>query len=71
MAQLDVDAFLQRFRDRAQAVQERGIPPLEADARKAFIAQAETDHLDYALVGSAAWAVEEGHLVLRIPLSSA
>lgn len=70
MAQLDVDAFLQRFRDRAQAVQERGIPPLEADARKAFIAQAEMDHLDYALVGSASWAVEDDHLVLRIPLKS-
>jgi hypothetical protein len=68
VAQLDVDAFLQRFRDRAKAVQERGIPPLEADARKAFIAQAETDHLDYALVGSAGWSVEGEHLVLRIPL---
>ena len=70
MAQIDVDALLQRFRDRAKAVQERGIPPLEADARKAFIAQAEADHLDYALVGSASWAVEDGHLVLRIPWSS-
>lgn len=69
MAQLDVDEFLKRFRDRAKAVEERGIPPLEADARKAFIAQAELDHLDYALVGSATWSVEEGHLVLRIPLA--
>lgn len=70
MAQIDMDAFLERFRDRAKAVQERGIPPLEADARKAFIAQAESDHLDYSLVGSATWAVEDDHLVLRIPLKS-
>lgn len=69
MAELNVDEFLERFRERATAVKERGVPPLEADARRAFIAQAETDFLDYSLVGSASWAVEDGHLVLRIPLS--
>ncbi len=68
MAQLDVDEFLERFRRRAEAVKTRGIPPLEAEARRAFISQAEKDYLDYSLVGSASWAVEEGHLVLRIPL---
>ena len=69
MAELDVDKFLERFRERAEAVRARGIPPLEADARKSFIAQAEKDYLDYSLIGSASWAVEEGSLVLRIPLS--
>ena len=69
MAELDVDKFLERFRERAEAVRARGIPPLEADARKAFIAQAEKDYLDFSLVGSAEWAVEEGNLVLRIPLA--
>lgn len=68
MAQLDVDEFLARFRDRADAVRDRGVPPLEGEARKAFIRQMETDHLDYTLVGSASWAVEDDHLVLRIPL---
>jgi hypothetical protein len=69
VAQLDVDEFLERYRARAAAVRERGIPPLEAEARRAFVAQAELDFLDYSLVGSASWAVEGGHLVLRIPLS--
>ena len=69
MAQLDVDAFLERFRDRAAAVKERGIPPLEGEARKTFIASMEQDYMDYSLVGSASWGVEEGHLVLRIPLA--
>jgi hypothetical protein len=69
VAQLDVDVFLERFRGRAAAVRDRGIPPLEAEARRAFIAQAEEDYLDYSLIGSASWSVEEGHLVLRIPLS--
>jgi hypothetical protein len=68
MATFDVNAFLQRFRDRAAAVRERGIPPLEGDARRAFIASAEQDHLDYMLVASASWSVEDAELVLRIPL---
>lgn len=69
MAELDVDEFLGRFRQRAAAVRERGIPPLEGEARRSFIQQMELDHLDYSLVGSATWTVEEGHLVLRIPLA--
>lgn len=68
MAQLDVDEFLRRFRDRAAAVRERGVPPLEGEARRTFIQQMELDHLDYSLVGSATWSVEEGNLVLRIKL---
>lgn len=69
MAQLDVDEFLIRFQERAEAVRARGIPPLEADARRAFVAQAEKDYLDYSLVGNAAWAVEDDYLVLRIALA--
>ena len=68
MAQLDVDEFLKRFRERAEAVRERGVPPLEGEARRAFIESMELDYLDYSLVGSASWAVEQGNLVLRIPL---
>ena len=68
MAELDMDQFLQRFRDRAEAVKARGVPPLENEARRAFIQQMEHDYTDYALIGAAAWAVEDGKLVLRIPL---
>ena len=69
MAQLDVEEFLARFRDRAAAVKDRGIPPLEGEARQQFIQQAEKDYLDYSLVGSSSWAIEDDHLVLRIPLA--
>ncbi len=69
MAQLDVEEFLNRYRERAEAVRERGIPPLEGDARRSFIQSMELDYMDYTLVGSATWAVEDGHLVLRIPLA--
>ena len=68
MAQLDVDKFLSRFQERAEAVKDRGIPPIEGPGRKAFVEQAENDFLDFSLVGSASWAVEDGALVLRIPL---
>lgn len=68
MAQLNVDEFLRRFRERADAVKERGIPPLEGEARRTFIESMELDYLDYSLVGSASWSVEDGNLVLRIPL---
>jgi hypothetical protein len=70
VAQLDVEQFLHRFQERADAVKERGVPPLEGEARRTFIAQMELDYLDYSLVGSATWAVEDGNLVLRIPLSN-
>jgi hypothetical protein len=70
MAQLDVDALIARFAERAEAVKDRGLPPVAGDERRLFIKQAELDYLDFALIGSAAWAVEDEHLVLRIPLGS-
>ena len=69
MAQLDMDELMERFTKRATAVKERGVPPLEGDARRQFIEAAEKDFLDYSLVASASWTVEDGELVLRIPLS--
>ena len=68
MAAFDVDAFIERFRERAAAVRERGIPPLEGQARRRYVEAAEQDHMDYSLVAAAGWAVEDGTLVLRIPL---
>ena len=68
MAAFDVDAFIERFRQRAAAVRERGIPPLEGQARRRYVEAAEQDHMDYSLVAAAEWAVEGEQLVLRIPL---
>jgi len=70
MAQFDVDAMLQRYQERAAAVKDRPLPPVAGDERKLFVERAQTDYTDYALIGSAKWSVEEGELVLRIPLSS-
>jgi len=64
-----MEEFLARFAERANAVRERGVPPLEGQARKSFIETAEQDFFDYSLIASAEWSVEDGKLVLRIPLS--
>ena len=66
--ELDVDAMLQRFRDRAHAVRQRGVPPIEGAARKRFVDQARTDFMDYAMIGDATAALEGGILTLTIDL---
>jgi limonene-1,2-epoxide hydrolase len=65
---LDVDAMLQRFRDRAAAVRNRPLPPIAGEERTAFIRQAQLDYQDFAIVGDAHASVEDGVLVLRVDL---
>jgi hypothetical protein len=64
----DVDAMLARFRERAQAVKQRPLPPVAGDERAAFVKQAQMDFRDYAIIGDAAGAIEDGFLVLRVDL---
>lgn len=71
MAEFDVDEFLRRFRERADAIKERGLPPVAGPERQALIEQAERDYTDFALIADADWAFEEGSLVLKIPLRKA
>ncbi len=66
--ELDVDAMLQRFRDRAHAVRQRGVPPIEGADRKRFVDQARTDFMDYAMIGDAVATLEGGILTLTIDL---
>jgi hypothetical protein len=68
MAELDIDAMLQRFRERAAAVRQRPLPPVAGAERQAFIEQANNDFMDFAIVADAAGTVEDGVLVLRIDL---
>jgi hypothetical protein len=65
---LDVDAMLQRFRDRAQAVRGRPLPPVAGEERMQFIRQAEVDFQDFAIIGDAEGTIEDGVLVLRVDL---
>jgi hypothetical protein len=65
---LDVDEMLTRFRDRAQAVRERPLPPVAGPERQRFIDQAQVDFQDFAIIGDAQWEFDDGVLTLRVNL---
>jgi hypothetical protein len=67
--ELDVDAMLERFRERAGAVKERPVPPVAGPERQRFVEQATLDHQDFAMIGDATWEFADGVLTLRIDLS--
>ena len=64
----DIEAMLQRYRDRAQAVRKRPLPPVAGEERTRFIQQAQIDFQDFAMIGDASGAIEDGVLVLRVDL---
>lgn len=66
--QFDVDAMIQRFRDRAAAVRNRPLPPIAGEERTAFIRQAQLDYQDFAMVGDAKATLDGGILTLTIDL---
>jgi hypothetical protein len=66
--QLDIDAMLQRFRERAHAVKQRPLPPVAGEERQRFLSQAKVDYMDYAIIGDAHGSLEDGVLVLRVDL---
>ncbi|MDX2380150.1 MAG: hypothetical protein QNM02_10380 [Acidimicrobiia bacterium] len=70
MASLDVDEMLQRFRDRAGAVKKRPLPPVAGEERQQFLEQSRLDFMDFAIIGDAEAALDEGILTLRVDLRS-
>ena len=68
--ELDVDAMLERFRDRAAAVKDRPLPPVAGSERQRFVEQAQLDFQDYAIIGDATWELVDGVLTLRVDLSA-
>ena len=66
--QLDIDAMLERFRERAAAVKDRPLPPVAGAERQRFVEQAELDFQDYAIVGDASWTFDDGILRLEVDL---
>jgi len=69
--EFDPQEMVARFRARAEAVRNRGLPPIEGPDRQRFIDQAQTDFMDYAMLGDAQAAIEDGVLVFRIDLRPA
>lgn len=66
--EFDIDAMLTRFRDRAEAVRKRGLPPIEGEGRRQFIEQANADFQDFAMIGDAEGELVDGILTLRVDL---
>lgn len=71
MAEFIPEDMVKRFRERAQSVQNRQIPPIEGEARKAFIDQSEIDFQDFAIIGDAEATMDGSVLTLRIDLRPA
>jgi hypothetical protein len=68
--QLDMDAMLERFRARADAVKSRPLPPVAGPERMQFMEQAQLDFQDFAIIGDASWTFDDGVLTLKVDLSS-
>jgi len=66
--QLDVDAMIARFRERAAAVERRNMPPVAGEERARFIEQAQVDFQDFAMIGDATWTFIDGVLTLTVDL---
>ena len=56
--ELDVEAMIQRFRDRAAAVRQRNLPPVAGPERTKFVQQAQADFQDFAMIGDAEGSLE-------------
>ena len=63
--------MIQRFRERAQAVKNRPLPPVAGPEKKRFIERAQIDFMDFAMIGDATATLEDGVLTLRVDLRKA
>ena len=64
----DAEAMIQRFRERAQAVRSRPLPPVAGPDKKRFVERAQVDFMDFAMLGDATAFLEDGILTLRVDL---
>ncbi len=65
---LDLEAMLERFRERAKAVRTRTLPPVGGEERQRFVDQAQNDFQDFAIIGDAEASLDDGVLTLRVDL---
>lgn len=67
--QFDPDAMIKRFAQRAAAVRERGLPPVEGPQRQRLREQAQVDFTDYSIIADAKASLDNGILTLIVDLS--
>ena len=68
MAAFEPTEMIARYKERADAVKRRPLPPVAGEERQMFIKQAQSDFQDFAMIGDAEASIEDGILVLRIDL---
>jgi hypothetical protein len=64
----DPNEMVLRFRERADTVKRRGLPPVEGPDRARFLEAAKLDFQDFAMLGDATPTLEDGILRLEIDL---
>ena len=64
----DADAMIERFRERAEGVKRRNLPPVAGEERRHFLEQAQLDFQDFAMLADAKAELEDGILRLSIDL---
>ena len=62
--------FQNRFKERAEAVKNRSVPPVGGDERLAFVQQAEEDFQDYMLISESEFEIIDNYLVFKYKLDS-
>jgi sulfur transfer protein SufE len=68
MATFEPSEMIARYKERADAVKRRPLPPVAGEERQMFLQQAQSDFQDFAMIGDADASIEDGILVLRIDL---
>ena len=66
----NISDFQNRFKERAEAVKNRSIPPVGGDERLAFVKQAEEDFQDYMLISESEFEIKDNYLIFKYKLDS-
>jgi hypothetical protein len=66
----NIEEFQIRFKERAEAVKNRPMPPIGGDERLAFIKQAEKDYQDYMIISDSEYEITDDYLVFKYKLDS-
>ena len=66
----NISDFQNRFKERAEAVKNRSIPPVGGDERLAFVKQAEEDFQDYMLISESEFEINDNYLIFKYKLDS-
>ena len=66
MDTLNTEEMVQRFKERAEAVRKRNMPPITGAERKAFVDQSQLDYQDFLLLADAEISLDGGILTIDL-----